>query len=273
MLANLVTKLNHQGKKGDTIYIPSPNRGDAAAVTEGGAVTLIAHDDNSNIAISINQHFHYARQFNDEATALALDSLRQFYTDDAGYALAKQVDTSIWTTAYKLQGGDGNAANFGDRAYIGSNGDTLYTDSGGNEAVLSDAGIREAIYKLDVEDVPMDNRFFIVPAAAKRTLTGIPRYTEQAFVGEAAGSNTIRTGLIGDLYGMPVYVSNNAPTASDATVCLMAHKSAIVLAEAMGVRTQTQYKLEFLGELFVADTLYGVEELRDEAGLLLAVPA
>jgi len=41
----------------------------------------------------------------------------------------------------------------------------------------------------------------------------------------------------------------------------------------MGVRTQTQYKQEWLGDLFTADTIYGVGELRDTAGIVIAVPA
>jgi hypothetical protein len=41
----------------------------------------------------------------------------------------------------------------------------------------------------------------------------------------------------------------------------------------MGVRSQTQYKQEYLGTLFTADTLYGVAELRDYSTVALIVPA
>ena len=44
----------------------------------------------------------------------------------------------------------------------------------------------------------------------------------------------------------------------------------MVLVEQMGVRTQTQYKQEFLGDLFTADMIYGTGELRDDAGILIA---
>jgi hypothetical protein len=46
-----------------------------------------------------------------------------------------------------------------------------------------------------------------------------------------------------------------------------------VLVEQQGVRSQTQYKQEYLGTLFTADTLYGVAELRDYGAIALAVPA
>ena len=53
----------------------------------------------------------------------------------------------------------------------------------------------------------------------------------------------------------------------------MAHKDFGVLVEQMGVRTQTQYKQEWLANLFTADVLYGVGELRDGAAVALTVPA
>jgi hypothetical protein len=129
----------------------------------------------------------------------------------------------------------------------------------------------------------MDGRFFIVPPASRNTLMGLARFTEQAFVGEQGGSNTIRNGEIGDVYGVKVYVSTNCDTANDADdgtgtaqvarIALMGHKDAYVLVEQQGIRSQTQYKQEYLGTLFTADTLYGVAELRDYSSVALAVPA
>jgi hypothetical protein len=103
---------------------------------------------------------------------------------------------------------------------------------------------------------------------------GIARYTEQAFVGEVGGGNTIRNGEVGNLYGIPVFVSSNCDTATGgARIALMGHKDSAVLVEQQGVRSQTQYKQEYLGTLYTADTIYGVSELRDNACFALAVPA
>jgi hypothetical protein len=49
------------------------------------------------------------------------------------------------------------------------------------------------------------------------------------------------------------------------------HQDALVMAEQMAVRSQTQYKHEYLSTLFTSDTLYGVEVYRPEAGFVLAV--
>ena len=39
------------------------------------------------------------------------------------------------------------------------------------------------------------------------------------------------------------------------------------------IRTQSQYKQEYLGTLVTSDAIYGVKELRDYAALAVLVPA
>jgi len=203
-----------------------------------------------------------------------LASMRQFYTDDAGYALARKVDSTLIELGRGVQGGDATAAYTA--AFLGSNGTTAYVAGSNNEAALTDAAIRRSIQRLDDSDTPMDGRFLIVPPSTRNTLMGIARFTEQAFVGEAGSSNTIRNGEIGNVYGVPVFVSSNADTTSGsgaARIALLGHRDFAVLAEQMAVRSQTQYKQEYLGTLFTADTLFGVKELRDGTAVALAVPA
>ncbi len=87
VLANIVMKMNFKGKKGDAVHIPAPTRGSASAKAASTAVTLIA-DTETEIKVDINKHFEYSRFIEDIVEAQALNSLRQFYTADAGYALA-----------------------------------------------------------------------------------------------------------------------------------------------------------------------------------------
>ena len=266
--ANLIKKMNFKGKKGDTVHIPAPTRGDASAKAASTQVTLIAATEGEK-TVSINQHWEYSRLIEDIVEAQALTSLRQFYTDDAGYALGRKVDSTIIQLGRKANGGDGTAAYTG--AYSGADGTTAYTGTAG---ALTDAAIRRTIQRLDDNDVPMDGRFLIVPPSTRNTLMGIARFTEQAFVGETGASNTIRNGEVGNVYGIPVFVTTNADTATDGDrICLLAHKEFAVLVEQMGARTQTQYKQEWLANLFTADVLFGCDELRDYSAVALAVPA
>ena len=290
VLANLVQKMNFKGKKGDTVHVPSPTRGSASAKAATNAVTLIAATE-SEVQILINKHYEYSRLIEDIVEAQALSSLRQFYTADAGYALARQVDTDLIQLGRAFNGAtvgtdDYATAASSTKAYIGSNGTTAYNSSTSNAAALTDAAIRRTIQRLDDTDTPMDGRFFIIPPSSRNTLMGLARYTEQAFIGEAGANNTIRNGEIGNLYGIPVFVTSNADfgagTSGTDRICLMGHKESMVLVEQMGVRSQTQYKQEYLGTLFTADTLYGVKAMRTAAtsgaatsssAFALAVPA
>ena len=269
VMANLVSKMSFKGKKGDTLHIPKPTRGAASLKAASNQVTLQAATE-SEVQVLVNKHYEYSRLIEDITEVQALASLRKFYTSDAGYALAKQVDTDLMALGRGAQGGNGTIAY--DKAVIGSDGSTLYT--GTNEAAITDAGIRKVIQTLDDADVPMDGRVLVLPPVARNVMMGLARFTEQAFVGETGGGNTIRNGEIGNVYGVKVFVSTNCETATgDARIGLMFHKDAFVLAEQMGVRSQTQYKQEYLGTLFTSDMLYGVAELRDNAAVAIAMTA
>jgi N4-gp56 family major capsid protein len=280
-------KMNFRGKKGDTIHIPAPTRGTANAKAATDAVTLIAAS-NSEVQVAIDKHYEYSRLIEDIAEVQALNSMRQFYTQDAGYALARRVDTDLVQLGRYFNGATVGTDDYATsasstKAYIGSDGTTAYNSATSNAAALTDAAIRRTIQRLDDNDTPMDGRFFIIPPSSRNTLMGLARYTEQAFVGDG---NAIRNGEIGNLYGIPVFVTSNADFGAGNggadRICLMGHRDSMVLVEQLGVRSQTQYKQEYLGTLFTADTIYGVKAMRTAAttgaatsssAFALAVPA
>jgi N4-gp56 family major capsid protein len=265
VMANLVMKMNFKGKKGDVVHIPAPTRGNATLKAASTAVTLIA-DTESEVQVSINRHFEYSRFIEDITEAQALASLRQFYTQDAGYALSRAVDSDLIQVGRASNGGNSaNSAYAG--GFAGGDGTTAYVAANNNESALTDAGIRRTIQRLDDNDTPMDQRFFVIPPSSRNTLMGLARYTEQAFVGDG---NAIRNGEIGNLYGIPVFTTSNADTTSGsnaARVCLMGHRDSMVLVEQMGIRSQVQYKQDYLSTLFTSDTLYGVAGLRNAASV------
>ena len=271
VVANLVTKLSHKGKKGDSIHIPVPARGAASVKAANTQVTLSAAV-NTKITVTIDKHYEYSKLIEDIAEVQSLASMRKFYTDDAGFALAKQVDNDLFALAEGFQSGTvgGTGAAMYEKAVIGSDGATLYTGNSSNAADILDAGIRGMILKLDNADVPMDNRVIVMPPIAANDLLGINRFTEQQFIGSG---DAIKTGKIGAIYGVDVFISSNCPTATGTDrVGVLMHKDALVLAEQVGVRSQTQYKQEYLGDLFTSDTIYGVAELRNDAGVAFVVP-
>ena len=280
-MAPLVKRLSMTGKKGDVIHIPKPTRGSASAKAEAVAVTIQANLE-SELTVTVDRHFEYSRLIEDIVEVQALSSLRQFYTEDAGYQLALQVDTDLINAGT----GFGDGTRTATPAVTGAdwvNSNSYYFDAasaGGTPLtafaaaavaagdVFTDAGFRQAIQLLDDADVPMDGRCIIVPPVVRNTIMGTERFSSSDFV----SGQTVNTGLIGNLYGVDVYVSSNCPTLeANVRGCILMQKDALVHAEQMSVRSQTQYKQEYLSTLYTADTLYGVQVYRPEAGLVLAV--
>ena len=281
VLANLVNKMNHSGKKGDTIHIPSPTRGAASAKAASTQVTLIAATE-TEVQVSINKHYEYSRLIEDITDVQAQPSLRKFYTEDAGYALSKQVDDDLFALGKTFGDDNGSGSDWihSNSFYVdGANGIAAYAaDTVVATDLFTDLAFRELVQQLDDNDVPMEGRFLVIPPSVRNTIMGIDRYNSSDFV----DGRGVMTGQIGSLYGIDIYVSSNCPvieTASENSAdgavkaAIMGQKDGMVLAEQMGVRTQTQYKQEFLGDLMTADTLYGVKTVRPESGLVIAVPA
>lgn len=311
VLGNLVTPVSFKGKKGDTLHIPVPGRGTPSLKAANTQVTLIA-DTATEVQVLINRHFEYSKLYEDIAEMQALSSMRKFYTNDAGYALAKRVDQDLHLLGAGFNGGSiAGATNLYEKAVIGGDGSTLFSGATpGNGTALTDAGLRKAIQTLEDQDMSSDELSLVIPPVEANVLRSISRFTEQAFVGSG---DVIKTGRLGNLYGVEVFVSTNcpwihvnsvtstqsvtfssaAPTGASFTdefgltvdwntssptdtkyrAMMLLHKDALCLATQQDIRSQAQYKQEYLGTLVTSDTVYGTKELRDYGGLAIVVPA
>ena len=122
----------------------------------------------------------------------------------------------------------------------------------------------------------MEGRKFVIPPSLRNAIMGNTRYVSSDFV----SGQTVNSGLIGNLYGIDIYVSSNCPIIETAAAnaaggavkgAYFFHTDTMVMAEQQGIRSQSQYKQEFLSTLYTADTIYGVKVLRPESGFVLAV--
>ena len=314
VLGNLVKKISFKGKRGDTLHIPNPARGSASAKVANTQVTLVA-DTSADIAVLINKWFEYSYLFEDMADIQSLSSMRSFYTDAAGYGLSRRIDQDLHLLGAGFNAGTiATATALYEKGVIGGDGTTLFSGSAstntGNGTALTDAALRKMIQTLEDADVDSSQCKIVMPPVEAAVLRGISRFTEQAFVGNG---EAIKTGVMGMLYGLEVYVSSNcpwihvnsvtgtqsvtftsaaptgasfvdefgltvdwnttSPTDTKYRAGLVLHKDAMCLAEQTGIRTQSQYKQEYLGTLVTADTIYGVKELRDNAAVAFIMPA
>lgn len=288
ILAGLVTRWNFVGQYGDTIHVPTFVRG--SANTKAAESVVTPNVTNSTLTdVSIDKHIEYTVLIEKFAEVQAMPSMRRAYVDDAGYAISRKIDwdlhllgRSTATPSAVAVGGNVPGAEYAD-AVIGSDGTTTWdptaSANAGNAAALADAGVRRMLRTMDDNNVPMEGRAFVIPPVELESLRGIARFTEQAFTGESGASNVIRTGLMGDLYGVPVYVTSNCPyvldtaASNDQRAGMLLHKAAFVLVEQQRIEAVQAFLSEFLATQLTWHTIYGVKEVRATNVIPFIVPA
>ena len=287
ILAGLVTNWNFVGQYGDTIHVPTFVRGAANSKSAEAVVTPNA-TTSTLTDVSIDKHIEYTVLLEKFAEVQAMPSMRRAYVDDAGYAISRKIDWDLHMlgrsnpAADVAVGGDVPGAHYAD-AVIGSDGTTTWNPSAntsaGNAAALADAGIRRMLRTMDDNNVPMEGRSFVLPPVELESLRGIARFTEQAFTGESGSSNVIRTGLMGDLYGTPVYVTSGCPPVDDTAgspdqrAGMLLHKATFVLVEQQRIEAVQAFLSEFLATQLTWHTIYGVKEVRATNVIPFIVPA
>jgi len=165
-----------------------------------------------------------------------------------GEALARQVDADIWAELDGLnQSQDLSADN------------TL--TAGVFESVLATLGENDIPY-MDGECSMVVNPTLF--ADILNPSGGIAQYfIRNDAVGE--GNRGLRSGMVGSLYGIDVYMSNTVSSSgTDGTVAgAVFHKSACVFASQQEVRVQSEYSIDALGTKLVSDLLYGCKIIDD----------
>ncbi|MEK7111782.1 MAG: hypothetical protein AAB875_00485 [Patescibacteria group bacterium] len=153
---------------------------------------------------------------------------------------------------------------------------------GDTGTVVEDKEVRQAIEALEDNDTPMEEVAWIFhPTVFWHQVMNVARYydaSQAGWVGKATpvisgnfGEFDRSRGLKGVLYGFPVLTSTNVVGALQTYRNLLAHKDTFIFATlgASRVRLQSEYKLENLGQLFVADSRYGVLENYDTHGVVV----
>ena len=151
--------------------------------------------------------------------------------------------------------------------------DGFSTAVGTDSAALSPATIFNAASTLRALGLPVDETYCVLhPKVAYDLKSGLTN----TFAGLSTdlSNEALRGGFIGQIAGIKIFETGNMANTGTGGDFKggMFHKDALALAEQVGVRSQTQYKQEYLGDLFTSDTLYGTATLRHTAGVAFVVP-
>jgi hypothetical protein len=232
---------------GDVLHIPEISIISASDKTAGSDVSYDA-TATTETQLTVNKHKYVAKLFEDVAEIQSQPDLVAKYSKMMGEALARQVDADIWAELDGLnQSIDLSADN-----------------------TLNAATFESALANLGENDVPyMDGECAMVVnptlfADILNPSAGIAQYfIRNDAVGE--GNRGLRSGMVGSLYGIDVYMSNTVSSAlTDGTVSgAIFHKSACAIAVQNEVRVQSDYSIDALGTKVVSDLLYGVKLIDD----------
>ena len=232
---------------GDAINVPEMSIISATAKSAGADVAYDA-TATTTTQLALNKHKYVAKLFEDIALIQSEADLVSKYSRMMGEALARQVDADIWAELDGLnQSQDLSADN------------TL--TAGVFESVLATLGENDIPY-MDGECSMVVNPTLF--ADILNPSGGIAQYfIRNDAVGE--GNRGLRSGMVGSLYGIDVYMSNTVSSSgTDGTVAgAVFHKSAAVFASQQEVRVQSEYSIDALGTKLVSDLLYGCKIIDD----------
>lgn len=255
VMAGLVRRYDSQVKaKGQTLQIPNISNLSANAKTANNDVTIQSPTETA-ITLNINKHYESSFEIEDLLAVQSAYDLRSEYSEKAGYAIAKQVDTDLLSL------------------YTG----LTTTDVGTYGIDLGDPAYVNGILALDNGDVPLENRAIVVAPSQKAAIMKIDKFVKADFLGQYDQPTPVKRGpnsryMWGEIYGTPVYYTNNV-VVSAATPTqvhnLMFHKEAFALAMQQAPRLQAQYWLPSLAYKVVVDCIYGLTTIRPTFGVEL----
>lgn len=227
---------------GQIVHIPKISNLTATAKAANTAVTFQAPTE-GKIDLTINKHYECSFLIEDYLEAEAAYRIQEEYKEKQAYALAKQVDTDILALYTNL------------------------TQTVGTSGVPpTDNNFLRAIQYLDDADAPAQDRAFIMRPSLKATLLAIDKYVNQDFVG--MGDIPVKTGLFGQRYGVLFYVSTNIPLDTNSNpVNQLIQKEVYAAALQKNITLKTDYIIEYLGQAYVAQVLYGITSYRSTFGV------
>lgn len=253
VMANLVKRFDSLvTRAGDVINIPNLSNLAATDKAASTQVTLQSPTE-ANTQILINKHKESSFLIEDLIKVQANYELMAEYTSKAGESIARAIDTSLLT----------EYSNF------------TTTDVGSYGTDITDAVILAANEALDLANAPLEDRAMVVYPTQKTALARIDKFVKSDYLGQYQNATVVQTGppsryMWGDIYGVPVYYTKQVDVTAGTPQQihnLFFHKEALALALQLSPRTQSAYILEYLSNLTVVDTIYGIKTLRPDFGV------
>lgn len=240
--------------KGDILHIPFVGEIDASYAsnyTVGNEVT-IDNVDVTTVDLIIDRYIRHGVGIQDALKAQSAYDLRAPIQARLGRWLDRAKDAEVFNKA---------VAGFTNTP----------VEASGTSGTLAFADVVDAAAVLDTHNVPEDERFIVVNGMGRADLRKIPEFTAYKEVGES-GLVKSKAGFVGEIYGMPVYVTNVITANDDSTPAyefLMFHRSAIIGATQSVPMIESGRDYKRGQDDLVASELFGVKVLRPDHGVVI----
>lgn len=232
-------------QKGDTLHINFLDEiTDSTATNSAVSGLTIDGLDTDQVDLLIDRYIRKVLGVQDVLKAQSAYEFRAPYTQRLGRYLDRALDEEVMRKA------------------VAGAGSTV-TVTGNTNTTLAFADVVKAAAVLDAANVPVDGRSLVVNGYGLGDLRQVPEFTAFKETGES-GLVKNTTGLVGEIYGMKVYVTNAVTTTSGKYDFLMFHKSAIIGAT-QSVPSFESDRDKVDGIDFIAGAeLFGVKVLRGD---------
>ena len=247
VLANLVNDISFMLQNaGDTINLPAVTENTAttttiSSFTNGAAAIGYSAPNDATRTLTVNQMSYFGRIYPDVVEIQANPDLLAKHAEAMGYALGKKIETYV-ASLYKT-----------------------YSSSFTEHSMAADSAMTATELTLLVQTMydngmdPADGYVMVLHPYIVADLLAVDAFTSADYVKD---QYVWKTGLLGSVMGMPVYVSNEFGTGTPATAtntvvgCIF-RPSNVYLAYSQKPKMSSQYSVDFLGHKVAAHTYYG----------------
>ena len=247
VMLSKITDRSSKVKKGDkSHFIPTMAIGDVKSKTQKADMEADEAVDGGDLLI-FDKHKYMNYELEDEADEKSIVDSVQGWLERASKKMALQIDKDIIA---ELQASAAAANTFSQIAATMGKADAIE--------------LRRLMRKQFIR--PQELRFGINPDKEAELLS-VADFVSADIYGKSNPSG-IESGILGTLYGVPVFVHEEI----DPDFSLFFHQSALAYAAVIQLRYQTDYRLKGLSRDHAVDMLYGVKGLDSgvRAGVITA---
>jgi N4-gp56 family major capsid protein len=236
-------------KYGDTVHITSIAEMTADAITPGTALVPVAPTETEQTLV-IDQYYGKAIEIQDMLKKQSKYDLRKPYTDVIGHALAKAIDASLLAQFANVAAAHKMTA----------------------VATVTFENIVDAHTLLDEDNVPMEDLALVINARILGDLRKEPDLKAYNEVG-TVGIIKSKLGIVGTIYGTPVYLTNAVATNDDSGTdnyqALLFHKSAFAVAVQLEPEMEQDRDILKKADLVSGSCLWGVKTVRPDHAVVI----